>query len=241
MADVHPTFRFLLRLALLGGWPVLGCEPARDSLFDVARESQGVAGTASGQTPSSNPSAGSGATKLDAGGVRDADAGDAAVAIDPRLNPDASFVWTETPPGKGGACQPDTFAGNFSCELSNVLLSSHVEGFMTLTLDGSAESQRLTVTSSQLIAFADDGTTFLEAELNGQLDCSARALSGTVQPTMTEVLPLTRQLIWVTSTNPMVTGTIDGSFDPSMQTIKVDLTFGFDTGQECTTSFSIAG
>jgi hypothetical protein len=221
--------------ALLAG----ACNPNSDQLFSVdspaLRAAGGtVAGGAAGK-------AGDFARAGSSGQVAGA-AGGAAGSSSTHLDPNVTFDWTETAPGRG-SCVGQTFVGNFTCDVSPVVLSPTVEGSLILTFGGALESQPLSVSPGQLFAFDDSGNgmPFLTAPVTGRLDCSTRIVTLDVTPTMTAVLPIARQLVWILPmAQPLVNGTLHGNFNASMQTINGDVALAFgETQTKCLGTFAV--
>jgi hypothetical protein len=92
--------------------------------------------------------------------------------VDPGLDPNATFDWTETLPGKG-TCKAGRYVGGFECTMPGVTgLPVSISGEIAFNLTGSPEEQSLTV---------EDGTLsglFFGAELSGNLDCQQDAFTG---------------------------------------------------------------
>jgi hypothetical protein len=104
------------------------------------------------------------------------DAGpDGAVAVspepDPDLDPMVQFVWTETVPGRG-TCKAGTYVGSFTCTGADGRV---VTGQVLITLAGSPEEQRLTVSAG---AVKDLTGAIFNSGMSGMLDCQTRRFSG---------------------------------------------------------------
>jgi hypothetical protein len=230
-----------LHVWLLPALLVGACTPNDDQVFSVDNPAllaagRTIAGAAAGK-------AGDFARAGISGQVAGA-AGGAAGSSSAHLDPNVTFDWTETAPGRG-SCVGQTFIGQFTCEVSPVLLSLSptVEGSLSLTFGGTLESQPLNVSAGQLSAFDDSGTgmAFLTAPVTGRLDCSTRIVTLDVTPTMTEVLPIARQVVWILPmAQPLVGGTLHGNFNASMQTINGDVSLAFaDTQTKCLGTFAV--
>jgi hypothetical protein len=223
-------------------WPLIAllcaaCSPNGDQIFTIdslAFQAQAgtVADAASGQ---SGNSANAGGSARNAGTT-----GGAAGSSSAHLDPNVTFDWTETAPGRG-SCAGQTFVGNFTCVVSPVLFSPNVEGSLMLAFGGSLENQPLALTDGQLVAFDDSNAALLMAPLTGKLDCGSRIAMLELTPTMTDVLPLTRQIGWVLPmSQPMIAGTLHGNFDASALTINGDVALTFaDTQTKCLGTFSV--
>jgi hypothetical protein len=218
-----------------------GCDPVREELFVV--QTQAIAGV------SPAPVAGMPAMPRAGIGGSGGGAGRAPITVtfageggsDPRLDPHATFQWTETIPG-GGSCAQATFTGTFSCTIDgSFLLGPDVlDGALTLTLSGSSEAQALAATQSQLLAFDQSMKMVLVAPLTGGLNCSTQALALDVSPSTTEPLSIERQFAWLTlMPQPIVTGTVKGALDRRTQEIQGDVTLQFEPGPQCIGTFSV--
>jgi hypothetical protein len=222
---------------LLFGLLCAACSANGDQIFtidSVAFQAQGGSVSAGGAGRSGNSAQG-GASGQGGGAL-----GVAAGSSSAHLNPNVTFGWTETSPGRG-SCAGQTFVGNFTCTVSPVLFSPNVEGSLMLAFGGSLENQPLTLTDGQLVAFDDGNAQLLMAPLTGKLDCGSRIATLDLTPTMTDVLPLTRQIAWVLPmAQPMATGTLHGNFDASALTINGDVALAFaDTQTKCLGKFIV--
>ena len=239
MSPTPPIRWNSLHVWLLPALLVGACNPNDDQIFSVDNPallaaSGTIAGAAAGQ-------AGDFARAGSSGQVAGA-AGGAAGSSSTHLDPNVTFDWTETAPGRG-SCVGQTFIGQFKCDVSPVLLSPTVEGSLLLVFGGTLESQPLNVSPGQLSAFDDSGNgmAFLIAPVTGRLDCSTRIATLDVTPTMTAVLPIARQVVWILPmAQPIVSGTLHGNFNASMQTINGDISLAFaDTQTKCLGTFTV--
>jgi hypothetical protein len=239
------TFRFCLRLGFAAALTLLaGCQPVRDEIFAVELPIPvGTSGTAGGSV-GAGPTSGTGGAAGAAGRASAAGRGepvDAGIDIDE----DATFIWTETPPGGNGTCEAGTFVGSFSCDIPSFLSTievQRVEGSLLLTFDGDpGEAQVLVMHEGQLQAF-DESTrsSFLTAPVTGMLSCSTRVMNADVQPTQSEVIPIERQVAWglPLMAQTTVSGVMRGNFDPRHLTIEGDLTLMLET-VPCTGTFNV--
>jgi hypothetical protein len=187
----------------------------------------GGSGVGGGSVQAGSDSAGS------AGSLAGAGAGGLA-----GLDPNVTFEWTGSPTD-GDACKPANFAGNFTCTLTPTLAPVELEGSITLGFTGASEAQMLTLSTGQLVAF-DQSVMIVQAGLTGQLDCSSHDTNLAVMPTMTQVLSLDRLVIWgLLNEQPVVSGSVHGTFDPHMLTINGDVTLTVEPMSKCTGSFSL--
>jgi hypothetical protein len=222
--------------ALLAG----ACNPNDDQIFTVDNPALTAGGgtIAAGAAGKAGDFARAGSSSGQVAGATGGGAGSSSTHLDPNV----TFDWTETAPGRG-SCVAQTFIGNFTCDISPVVLSPTVEGSLLLTFGGTLESQPLNVNPGQLSAFDDSGNgmPFLTAPVTGRLDCSTRIVTLDVTQTMTEVLPIARQLVWILPmAQPMVNGTLHGNFNASMQTINGDVALAFaDTQTKCLGTFAV--
>jgi hypothetical protein len=225
---------WLLPALLLGA-----CKPNDDQLFSVDNPALLAPGGTIAVAAAGK--AGAFAQAGSSGQVAGA-AGGAAGSSPTHLDPNVTFDWTETAPGRG-SCVAQTFIGNFTCDVSPVLLSPTVEGSLLLTFGGTLESQPLNLSAGQLSAFDDSGNgmPFLTAPMTGRLECSTRIVTVDVTPTMTGVLPIARQVVWVLPmAQPVVGGTLHGNFNASVQTIEGDVSLAFaETQTKCLGMFAV--
>ena len=215
----------------------MGCAPYRDHLFTI--EDQGGAGEPSRVTPTPVREAGAAAkpapTAGSGGTVPAAGVGGSGTDTPPGLDPSVSFDWPATVPG-AGLCRPISFSGSYSCKVETLFVSDRLEGSLQLSLKGSSESQQLSVSGGQVLAFDQDRTSLLTAMVtSGTLDCSQQLLNVTYGPAPTDILTVDRQVGWlVGKPQPMVTVTLKGNLDRDGQTIKGEMTLSFEAPSETT-------
>ncbi|HEX7477657.1 MAG TPA: hypothetical protein VF331_07610 [Polyangiales bacterium] len=220
----------LLRRAASASWLVAGtllaiascasCTPSENQLFTPPKlVSVPVDGSAGGPTDA-------GKAWGDAGLVYfEAEDGGAA----PRtreLDPDASFVWTETPPGKG-TCDPGRFAGQFSCDFQGRGGLGRVQGSISFMLSSGVQLQTLDVTQAQLIGFGDGPSALWTSSLAGQLSCGSSAFSASCAAAPGSPWSPPK-------------GKLQGTFDGEALTITGTITLTADSGAQCQGSWSVA-
>ena len=244
MLRESPTFRFWSWLAAALG--ILSCQPVRDDIFAVnAATPPAAAGTGAvtpiqprGAAGSAGMSGNLEAGRAAAGRPAPPDAG-------VMLDEDATFQWTETPPGGSGTCEPGTFTGSFSCDIPSILSTiqpQRAEGALAMTFDGDpGEAQVLLMKQGQLHAF-DEATknSFLVAPVDGKLNCTTRVMTAQLPATTSEVIPIDRLLAWGLPLlgQPSVSGVLRGTYDPRHLTIEGDLTLMLET-VPCTGTFNV--
>lgn len=93
----------------------------------------------------------------------------------PALDPDVTFEWDETLPGKG-TCKAGTYSGKFTCEVQDpgpLELLTSPRGNFSFTLGDSGEQQQLPIVTGSM-----EGGVF-RGSLQGGLDCASNALRAT--------------------------------------------------------------
>lgn len=102
---------------------------------------------------------------------------DASVPYDPSVQ----FDWPETM-AQAGSCEPGTYTGQFTCELSFIpgLPPTQVTGPVTFTLQPSANGEFLEIKNGRLDATAN-GTIAFGCDLVGKLDCATRTFTASAQ------------------------------------------------------------
>ena len=121
------------------------------------------------------------------------------------------FDWPETSP-MAGHCDPGTYAGNFSCDLSNGLGLFTISGPVTFTLAPSMSGEFLTITGGMLKMDTQlgGGDFPAMASLSGQLDCDKNELDAKLDNGVgVSVVPFTGTM---TGQLDRLTGTITGTW-----------------------------
>jgi hypothetical protein len=244
MAQAPTIFRVLIRACWLIGLSVGACRPAEESIFALAPAEPAAFPSGTGAAPSSDAAGASGQRAGGAGGARAQAQAGASSKADPPLDPKVHFDWTDTPSPNAGPCGPGEFTGTFSCEVSSpvfvVLLYTHVEGSLRLTLNGTSEAARLTLEASELRAADNTAREFLVAPVNGALNCSTRVLDAEVPRTLTATLPIERQLFWALPyTQANTTGWLRGNLEPRGVIINGDLSLTLEDQINCTGTFQV--
>jgi hypothetical protein len=148
---------------------VTACEGTKHAIFEPLTKA-----SVGGPTKPATPDAGR-APPVDAGhGIQphrqhpDAMDDDAGASSDPDLDPNVTFVWTESLPGQG-TCRAGVYAGSLDCQFPNPLggLPFPLSGQIAFTLDGSTEEQHLSITEGSI-----SGALFMSG-MTGELDCIA--------------------------------------------------------------------
>lgn len=198
------------------------CTPSQNQLFTPPQ-------------PVAVPSGGSSGTSIvmDAGpaasdtgvSVAELDGGGSAI-VGPDGIPDASFVWTETLPGKG-TCSGGRFAGRFDCKFAGTSTVGAIQGSINLTLGAASEAQTLMVSQAQIIGFGDGPTPLWSASLDGQLMCGSGAFDATTVAVLGSP--------W----NPPK-GKLQGTFDAKALTLSGTITLTADNGAQCQGTWSAA-
>jgi hypothetical protein len=247
MARAQPIFRVLIRACWLTGLAVCACRPAQESIFALAPAEPAESSSGTGAAAGSDAAGAGGAAGDRAGGAGNAGAralaGTSSMA-DPPLDPKVHFDWTDTPSPNAGPCGPGQFTGSFSCEVSSpvfaVLLYTHVEGSLRLTLNGTSEAARLTLEASELRAADNTAREFLVAPVNGALNCGTRVVDAEVPRTLTAILPIERQLFWALPyTQANATGWMRGNLEPRGLIINGDLSLALEDQTSCTGTFQV--
>ncbi len=150
-------------------------------------------------------------------------------SVNPDLDPDASFVWVQTSPGKGG-CEAGTYTGGFSCDFGGAGLLGRVTGSISLTLGAGSSSHTLAVTTGQIIAFGDGRDALWQAPITGELACGTSDFTGMTAPPSA--------LLWAGS---QLGATLQGKFDPSALALKGQITLRTATQAECVSTWNAVG
>ena len=248
MLRESPTFRFWCWLA--SAVSLSSCQAVRDDIFAVNTPAPSAAAAGTGGARPTQPQTAAGQGHEGSAGMNQAGSAGEAGRPAPAdagvmLDEDATFQWTETPPGGSGTCEAGTFTGSFSCDIPSILSSiqpQRVEGALAMTFDGDpGEAQVLQMKRGQLHAF-DEATrnSFLVAPLEGMLNCSTRVMNAQLPATMSEVIPIDRLLAWglLVLGQPIVSGVMRGTYDPRHLTIEGDLTLMLES-VPCTGTFNV--
>jgi hypothetical protein len=151
-----------------------------------------------------------------------------------------SFDWTESIPG-AGACKAAKFTGRFYCEVP--LVSGETEslnGSLSLVLQGSTESQSLTIAGGGISVYDVNMNRLLIASVSGGLNCTTQRLEAVVDPTPSAPMPVDRQFSWFNPVvQPTTTGMLDGSLDPDLQEVNGTLELLFEPNARCSGRFGV--
>jgi hypothetical protein len=230
----------LLTLLLTAAVCQSGCKPVSDDLFlvgstsiaqgGIAASSAAAAGSASDASAlPPTPSAGSGAPVQPVG-------------TRPVRNDSVKFDWTESIPG-AGVCQAGMFTGRFECQVGTIVGRPDVlDGVISLVLMGSSEAQNLNISGGTITVWDEMMTRVVVAPVSGELECGSQRFLAEIDATLSDPMPLERQLAWVNpSAQPITTGTLRGSLDPDFQEIEGDIEIKFDPNARCAGDFSLKG
>jgi hypothetical protein len=163
------------------------------------------------------------------------DAGeDDAGSLDPDLNPNVTFVWTETLPGKG-TCRAGVYSGSFDCQFPDALagLPITVTGQIAFTLAGSPEKQSLSISDGSLTGSGG----LLTSGLSGTLDCIANHFQGAA---------LDGQAVSLDPNNPFAltfptfNASLQGNYDDQALVIAGTFTLVNDAGDMCSGTFRVS-
>jgi hypothetical protein len=168
------------------------------------------------------------------------DAGDPAAQdvpleyLEPILDPNVKFEWTETLPGRG-TCRAGTYVGSFSC-VTNTFPPLPIDGKLAFTLEGSSEEQLLRITEGRI---SDLGDVLFSAELDGELRCLEHSFSAVTVNGMAVdwAAPQVIGQPFVPTFRSFDT-TIEGNFDDQALVISGDWLMVNDTGDLCDGQFS---
>jgi hypothetical protein len=134
------------------------------------------------------------------------------------------------------------FTGLFECQVQTIVGRPDVlDGVINLVLKGSSEAQTLNIGSGMITVWDATMLRVVVAPLNGDLECGTQRFTAEIDPTISDPMPLERQIAWFNlSAQPLTTGTLRGSLDPDLQEIAGDIAINFDTAR-CAGDFSIKG
>jgi hypothetical protein len=135
------------------------------------------------------------------------------------------------------------FTGLFECQVGTIVGRPDVlDGVISLVLKGSSEAQNLNISGGTITVWDATMSRVVVAPLSGALECGTQRFSVEIDPTLSDPMPLERQIAWVNpSAQPVTTGTLRGSLDPDLQEIAGDIEIRFDPNARCAGDFSIKG
>jgi hypothetical protein len=159
--------------------PVPGANAAPGDAAPDAGHASAPETSSSGAAGRPGPSATTVLPTPDAG-QSGADAGPV-VSMQPALDPNLSFDWQQTSPGRG-QCQPGTYTGTFTCTYvaagTDAATGIEITGPVVITLTQSADGEFLEISNGELNGVASLVFGFT-VKLEGRLDCSTNALDAT--------------------------------------------------------------
>jgi hypothetical protein len=144
---------------------------------------------------------------------------DAGVQVDPGLDPDVDFTWTETLPG-AGTCKAGRYVGGFECTMEGLNgFPVSISGEIVFTLTGSPEEQTLLVEDGSISGY------YFSAPLSGSLSCTGDSFSGLSEGTVVSLGP------W------MFVASLEGVFDDQALGIEGVFSMLNDENQTCDGTF----
>jgi hypothetical protein len=154
---------------------------------------------------------------------------------EPSLDPNVTFVWSETLPGQG-TCKPGIYSGQFSCDLEDANLVTSLlsaRGTVTFTLGPPTETQGLPIT------YGDLGGPLFRGSLSGELDCATDrlgALSSDGQAIQLDGLMGAAASDFVSFRT--FTASLEGELDRATLVIEGSFQMVNNAGETCVGSFS---
>ncbi|HEX2679024.1 MAG TPA: hypothetical protein VHM19_20380 [Polyangiales bacterium] len=215
-------------LLLLASVTGAACTGSESQVFTPWKAPVHIGGGAGQGADAAPPAAdGGGPDQEDAGTVKPP------AHVNPGLDPDAQFIWTETSPGHAGKCEPGTYTGNFECMFDLRGGFSHLIGSVQVTLGTETTAHQLPVDAGHITGFTATSQAFA-ADLDGQLDCSTARFEASTANSMTYEFPQGFE----GKTDPMsIDGTLGGDFDAEALSITGDVLLTTSDGWKCTGKF----
>ena len=240
MPNTVPAFANCLpSLLLTAAVCQYGCKPVSEDLFLVDSTS-----IAQGALPASDPAAAAAGNPQQppAQGVAGGDAPPVPGGTRLPRNDAASFDWTETIPG-AGVCKAGIFTGRFECQVGTIVGRPDVlDGVINLVLMGASESPTLNISGGSITVWDSAMQRVVIAPLTGDLECGSQRFAADIDPTLSDPMPLERQIAWFNpNAQPVTTGGLRGSLNPDLQKISGTIEILFDPQARCAGEFSITG
>jgi hypothetical protein len=167
------------------------------------------------------------------GGGEPLDGDDSGVVVVPLYrDPDAQFVWTETPLGHADACEPGAYTGSFSCTFDEPGDHTMLLGSIDATLGSATASKTLEVDSGRIRGFVNGTAPAFSSALEGQVSCSDASFEAGSKSSVLLVLSNDGQLDAMT-----VDVKLTGDFDAEALVLEGDVLLTTSEGWKCTGSF----